>query len=229
MDVVIEYIPRFIDGTKITILLIVTSTLVCTLLGLGTAMMKLSHSQTMQRIGGFYTTIIRGIPDLVLMLLLYYGGQIGLNKLGEVTGLWDYIEINHFVAATLIIGFVLGAYMAETFRGAYLAIPAGQIEAGIACGMSGWLCFRRIIWPQLMRYALQSYHNNFLVLMKTTALASVIGLQEVVYMAYQAGRSTRMPFTFLFATLVIYLVLTIIADIGFQYLERKYNVGVRRS
>ena len=163
------------------------------------------------------------------MLLLFFGGQILLNQLGEATGLWGYIEINQFAAGVLTIGFIFGAYMTETFRGAFLAIPRGQIEAGIACGMNGSLIFRRIIWPQLVRFALPSFGNNWLVLLKTTALVSVLGLQELVYEAFTAGRSQRQLFTFMFVTLVIYLVLTAVSDAGLRWLDRKYSAGVRRA
>jgi histidine transport system permease protein/arginine/ornithine transport system permease protein len=169
------------------------------------------------------------VPELVLMLLLFYGGQQMLNDLGEATGWWDYLEINQFTAGVFTIGFIYGAYMTETFRGAYLAIPRGQIEAGIASGMSGPLVFGRIIWPQLVRYALPSFGNNWLVLLKTTALVSVLGLHELVWESFTAGRSTRQLFTFFFVTLMIYLVLTAVSDVGLRWLDRKYSVGVRRA
>ena len=163
------------------------------------------------------------------MLLLFYGGQQLLNDFGDATGWWGYLEINHFTAGVFTIGFIFGAYMTETFRGAYLAIPRGQIEAGIACGMSARTIFGRIVWPQLVRYALPSFGNNWLVLLKTTALVSVLGLHELVWESFTAGRSTRQLFTFFFVTLLIYLVLTAISDIGLRWLDRKYSVGVRRA
>lgn len=123
----------------------------------------------------------------------------------------------------------MGAYYTETFRGAYLSIPTGQIEAGIACGMSKPLIFRRIIWPQLVRYALPSFTNNWLVQMKTTALVSLIGLQDIVYNANAIGRKLREPFTFLFAALLFFLVMTAVSEIMLRYLERRYSAGVRRA
>ncbi len=176
-----------------------------------------------------YTTLVRGIPDLVLMLLLFYGGQQLLNDLGDATGWWGYLEIDQFTAGVFTIGFIYGAYMTETFRGAFLSIPNGQIEAGIACGMSPGMRFRRVVWPQLVRYALPSFGNNWLVLLKGTALVSVLGLHELVWEAFTAGRSTRQLFTFFFVVLMLYLVLTAISDAGLRYLERKYSAGVRRA
>lgn len=229
MDVLYEYRGLLWEGTIVTIELAIASVLLAVLLGLIGAMGKLSDNPFPRTVAGAYTTLIRGVPDLVLMLLLFYGGQQLVNDLGEVTGLWGYVEINQFMAGTLTIGFIFGAYMTETFRGAILAIPPGQIEAGIACGMSKFMLFRRITWPQMVRYALPSFRNNWLVLIKSTALVSVIGLQDVVYMAFTAGRSVRQLFTFMFAVLIIYLLLTALSEIGLRRLEIKYSAGVRKT
>ncbi len=229
METVIAYMPAILKGTWITIAVASCSVVIAVLLGLLGAWGKLADSKVANLFAGAYTTLIRGIPDLVLMLLLFYGGQTLLNELGEATGWWGYVEINHFTAGVFTIGFIFGAYMTETFRGAFLAIPRGQVEAGIACGMSGPLVFIRIIWPQLVRYALPSFFNNWLVLLKTTALVSVMGLHEVVWESFSAGRSTRQLFSFFFVTLVIYLVLTAVSDTGLRWLDRKYSVGIRRA
>jgi len=228
MESIWEYRILLLEGTFVTVELAVSSLLFSVLLGLIGASAKLSKNRTANRIAGYYTTLIRGVPDLVLMMLLFYGGQQIINDLGYATGLWDYVEINQFIAGVGSIGFVFGAYMTETFRGAILAIPRGQIEAGISCGMTGITVFRRIIWPQMMRHALPSFTNNWLVLIKATALVSVIGLHDLVWNASTAGRSVRKPFTFFFAVLLIYLVLTAISDVGLRWLDRRYSAGVRR-
>ena len=229
MDAVVAYLPAILKGTSITIAVAVCSVVLAVLLGLLGAWGKLARSRAANAATGAYTTLIRGVPDLVLMLLLFYGGQQLLNDLGAATKWWGYIEINHFTAAVFTIGFIYGAYMTETFRGAYLSIPRGEVEAGIACGMSGGLVFRRIVWPQLVRYALPGFGNNWLVLLKTTALVSVLGLHELVWESFTAGRSTRQLFTFFFVTLVIYLVLTAVSDIGLRWLDRRYSAGVRKA
>ena len=115
--------------------------------------------------------------------------------------------------------------MTETFRGAILAIPKGQLEAGYACGMTSKLVFLRITWPQMVRHALPSFSNNWLVLIKATALVSVIGLHDLVWNASMAGRSIREPFTFMMAVLIIYLIITAISDIGLRWLNRHYSSG----
>ena len=229
MDAVIAYFPAIMRGTWITIAVALCSVVLAVLLGLLGAWGKIATSRVANAVAGAYTTVIRGVPDLVLMLLLFYGGQQLLNDLGIATGWWGYVEINHFTAGVFTIGFIYGAYMTETFRGAYLSIPRGQVEAGIACGMSDALVFRRVIWPQLVRYALPGFGNNWLVLLKTTALVSVLGLHELVWESFTAGRSTRQLFTFFFVTLVIYLVLTAISDVGLRWLDRRYSAGVRRA
>jgi histidine transport system permease protein/arginine/ornithine transport system permease protein len=228
MDTVWAYRSLLFDGTVVTVQLAIGSLLLAVLLGLIGATAKLSTNRLWQRLAGLYTTLIRGVPDLVLMMLLFYGGQQMLNDFGEVTGWWDYLEINQFTAGVFSIGFVFGAYMTETFRGAILAIPRGQIEAGIACGMTNLKIFVRITWPQMVRYALPSFTNNWLVLVKATALVSVIGLHDLVWNASTAGRSVREPFTFMFAVLMIYLTLTAVSDVGLRWMERKYSAGVRK-
>ena len=229
MDSVWEYRMLLLEGTIVTVELAVGSLFFSVVLGLIGAMAKLSNSRVANRVAGSYTTLIRGVPDLVLMMLLFYGGQQVINDLGVLTGLWDYVEVNQFTAGVGSIGFVFGAYMTETFRGAILAIPRGQIEAGVSCGMTSLTVFRRITWPQMMRHALPSFTNNWLVLIKATALVSVIGLHDLVWNASTAGRSVRKPFTFFFAVLVIYLVLTAISDIGLRWLDRRYSAGERRG
>ncbi len=229
MDLIIEYSSAIMRGTGITISLAICALVVAVLMGLMGAGAKMSKSTLAYNIASSYTTLIRGVPDLVLMLIFYYGGQLLLNNLGEATGYWDYIEINTFVASFLTIGFILGAYMTETFRGAILAIPRGQIEAGVASGMTKVKIFTRIIWPQMVRLAMPGFTNNWLVLLKTTALVSVLGLEDLVYIAFTAGRSNRQIFTFMFAVLVIYLVLTALSDVGLRKLNRKYNVGIQRA
>ena len=227
MESIWEYRYLLLDGTVVTVQLAVGSLILSVVLGLAGASAKLASNPISNRLASAYTTLVRGVPDLVLMMLLFYGGQQIVNDLGTVTGWWDYLEIDQFIAGIGSIGFVFGAYMTETFRGAILAIPRGQIEAGISCGMTNLTIFRRITLPQMVRHALPSFTNNWLVLIKATALVSVIGLHDVVWNASTAGRSVREPFTFMFAVLLIYLALTAISDIGLRWLDRRYSAGVR--
>ena len=228
MESVWAYRGLLLEGTAVTVELALGSLILSVVLGLVGAGAKLSKNRIARGVATAYTTLVRGVPDLVLMMLVFYGGQQLVNDLGGATGWWDYVEINQFIAGTASIGFVFGAYMTETFRGAMLAIPRGQIEAGVSCGMTSLTIFRRITWPQMVRHALPSFSNNWFVLVKATALVSVIGLHDLVWNAFTAGRSVREPFTFMFAVLVIYLVLTAISDAGLRWIDRRYSAGGRR-
>ncbi|SIS88629.1 ABC transporter permease [Phaeovulum vinaykumarii] len=229
MDLILEYKAQLVAGTLMTIQLALVSLAIALVFGLLGAWAKLSGNRAAQRLAGAYTTVVRGVPDLVLILLVFFGGQVTINWIGYATGLWDYVEISKFIAGAATIGVIFGAYFTETFRGAIMAIPRGQIEAGISCGMPRQLIFRHIIWPQMVRYALPGFTNNWLVQLKTTALVSVIGLQDLVYNAFTAGRSTGQLFTFMAAAFVIYLVLTAISDLGLRALDRRYSRGVVRA
>ncbi|MCW4152717.1 ABC transporter permease [Halomonas sp. 18H] len=223
------YGPRLLEGALVTIELAVLSLILAVLLGLATASAKMSRNWVLHRLGTVYTTVIRGVPDLVLMMLLFFGGQIGINMFTD----WLYyqfdidifINVNEFVAGVCTIGLIFGAYMGETFRGAFLAVESGQIEAGRAYGMSHALVFRRIRFPQMMRHALPGLSNNWMVLLKTTALVSVIGLSDMVRVAAEASKATREPFTFMIIVAAIYLLIASVSEWGFARLQKRYDVG----
>lgn len=223
-ELLIEYGPMVLQGLWFTVSLSLASVLLAILFGIAGAALKLSKNGILSGIGRGYTTLIRGIPDLVLMLLVFFGGQTLLNDLGNVTGWWTYLEISPFLAGSFTIGFIFGAYMTETFRGAFLSIPVGQIEAAKAIGMSSRKFMIRIVWPQVVPLALPSFTNNWLVLLKTTALASILGLHDIMYNAHQAGRTSQEPFLFLLMAFCLYLALTMISDVGLRALGRRYAI-----
>lgn len=222
--IVQPFLPLILQGTLVTLAVGFCALFGAVIVGLLGLWGSSSESRLANRVVLYYTTIVRGIPDLVLMLLLYYGGQTFLNQIGDSTGLWGYIEISSFAAGVGTISFIFGAYMTETFRGAALSIPRGQIEAGLACGLSQRRLFTRIIWPQLLRYALPGIGNNWQVLMKTTALVSVIGLQDLVFNSFQAGRSTHHMFIFMGLTFIVYLLITIVSGFLISVLEKSYGL-----
>lgn len=222
------YLPFILKGMKLTVMVAVGSLALSVVLGMLGAAGKLSHSVIANAAAGVYTTIIRGVPDLVLMLLIFFGGQIAINSLSDAMG-WGYIDIDPFTAGMLTIGFIFGAYMTETFRGAILAVPRGEIEAGLAYGMTETQAFLRITLPQMTRHALPGFGNNWLVLVKATALVSVIGLHDMVYNAGQAGGSTRKPFTFYFVVALLYLVITASSEVFLRWAARRASVGVRKA
>ncbi|MDJ0916071.1 MAG: ABC transporter permease [Desulfobacterales bacterium] len=228
MSEVIAYFPLIMKGMLLTVEVAVLSLLIAILLGMIGALAKLSKSRIAKSIAGTYTTVIRGIPDLVLMTLIFFGGQILVNDIGEKLG-WDYIDVNPFIAGVLTIGFIFGAYFAESFRGGILAVSRGEIEAGYAFGMKPQQVFFRITLPAMVRHALPGFGNNWLVMVKTTALVSVIGLQDMVYNAGLAGGSTRKPFTFYCVVAFLFLVITGVSDVGLRWLDKRYSVGVRKA
>jgi arginine/ornithine transport system permease protein len=221
------YLPFILQGFLLTLEVALLSLLVAMVLGLMGALAKLSASRAARTLATIYTTIIRGIPDLVLMTLIFFGGQMLINRAGDSLG-WDYIDVDPFISGVITIGFIFGAYMTETFRGAILAVPRGEIEAAHAFGMSSWKVFSRITLPASVRHALPGFGNNWLVLAKTTALVSVIGLQDMVYNAGQAGGATREPFTFYFIVALLFLVITTVSEVLLNRLNRRYSAGVRR-
>src|SRR5210317_1164848 len=228
MFLIIDYLPLILKGMLLTVEVALLSLFIAVVLGMIGALAKLSRSRIPQSLAGIYTTIIRGIPDLVLMTLIFFGGQILVNNIGEKMG-WEYIDVSPFMAGVLTIGFIFGAYMTESFRGGILAVSHGEIEAGYAFGMNPVQVFIRITLPAMVRHALPSFGNNWLVLTKTTALISVIGLQDMVYNAGLAGGSTRKPFTFFCVVAFLFLIITGVSDVGVRWMDRRYSVGVRKS
>ena len=224
-----SYFLAILNGAVLTVGVSLAALLVSIVLGLLGAGAKLSGRPVLVGLATVYTTVIRGIPDLVLMLLVFYGGTIGLNNLLEWMGSESTVDINPFAAGVLTIGFIYGAYMTETFRGAILSIPKGQAEAAWAFGMGRTQTFLRITAPQMVRYALPGFTNNWLVLIKATALVSLIGLQEMTYIAKQASAATRSPFTFLLFAAALFLIYTAVSLYVLRKLNARYSLGTKRG
>ena len=228
------YGPQIFAGTITTVELSVLSLIVSFVLGLIGASAKLSKSRFLSGLATLYTTIIRGVPDLVLMLLIFYSLQIWLNDatdyLDNIQSRFDFeVSLDPFTSGVITLGFIYGAYFTETFRGAFLAVPRGQLEAARAFGMTPMLVFRRILFPQMMRYALPGLANNWQVILKATALVSLIGLTDVIKAAQNAGGGTFRTFYFMSIAGLVYLFLTTVSNGVLLLLERKYAVGVRRA
>ena len=223
------YYLSILQGSALTVGVSLSALLVSIVLGLLGAAAKLSGRPVLVALATLYTTLIRGIPELVLMLLVFYGGTMGLNHLLELLGSEDSVDINPFVAGVLTIGFIYGAFMTVTFRGAILSIPKGQAEAAWAFGMSRLQTFVRITAPQMVRYALPSFTNNWLVLIKATALVSLIGLQEMTYLAKQASAATRSPFAFFLFTAALFLIYTSVSLYALRRLNARFSLGTKRG
>ncbi len=223
----VNYLPAVFAGALTTLAVALVSLLIAIVLGLAGAMARLSRVRALRVAATAYTTVVRGVPDLVLMLLVYYGGQRLLNAALEHWADGAYLDVDPFVAGTLTIGFVYGAYLGETFRGAVLAVPAGQAEAARAYGMTGPQVWRRVLGPLMLRHALPALSNNWLVMLKSTAIISVIGLPDLMQRAGLAAGATREPFFFYGVAAAVYLLFTGVSEWGLRSLQSRLGIGAR--
>lgn len=217
-----------LDGAKLTVLVGLCAMGIAMLLGLVGAWGKLARSRGANLVAGVYTTVVRGVPELVLILLVYYGAPTLIQDLCAATGREVYIDLNPFAAGVCTIGFIYGAFSTEVFRGAFLAVDKGQVEAARSVGMGRVLCFRRVLLPQMWRFALPGLGNVWMVLIKATALISVIQLPELMRNSDIAARATRLPFTCYFLASLIYLAITIFSLVAQQKMEKWASKGVRK-
>lgn len=220
--------PQILQGTLATIKLALCSLSIAVLAGLLGASAKLSSNRLLQTLATVYTTVIRSMPDLVIMLLLFFSLQMLLNRTTDWLDVGQ-IDIDPFLAGVVTLSFIYGAYFTETFRGAFQAVPAGQLEAARAYGMSRAGTFRKVLFPQMLRHALPGIGNNWQVLIKSTALVSIIGLTDVIKATQDAGKGSMQFFYFTLVGGLIYLALTTISNGALLWLERRYSMGVRKA
>ncbi|CAI1178672.1 ABC transporter permease [Serratia grimesii] len=225
---VVEYLPLLVQGAALSLCVMLVSLAVALALGLINAVIKLFGPRWLRWVSTGYTTLVRGIPELVIMLLLFFGGEMLVNGALGLLGLGP-LHFNTFISGVLAIGFVFGAYYTETFRGAFLTVERGQLEAAMAYGMSPGQVFRRVLLPQMLSFAIPGINNNWLGLMKASALVSILGLEDMVWLAEQAGRATQKPFLFYFLVALIYMVITAISSWGFSRLSRRYALASSNS
>ncbi|AVH44985.1 ABC transporter permease subunit [Agrobacterium tumefaciens] len=222
-----EFSVSILAAGSTTLLLALSSLVLATVIGLAAAFAKLSENRFLRRTAAVYTFVIRGIPDLVWMLLIFYSLPSLLNQTAGALG-WDIrFEFPPIGAAIGTLGLIFGAYMTETFRMALLNIPKGQVEAALAYGLPKSAIFLRIILPQLTRLALPGFTNNWLVLAKATALASLIGLHDVMFRAKGAAEATSKPFTFFLVAAAFYLTLTVCSMIVLSIVAKRTSLGLK--
>lgn len=221
--------PQLLAGTWMTLQLAFAAVSVGLVLGLLGATAKSSRHLSLRLAGEAYTTIVRGVPELLVVLIVYFGSAKALTGLMTLLGFDLYVELDPFAAGTLALGLTFGAYATEVFRGALQTIPKGQVEAAQSLGIGRWHCFYRIVLPQLWRVALPGLGNLFMVLLKDTALISVVGLDELMRKAQIGVGFTREPFTFYAVAAMIYLALTVVTGGGLMALEHHANRGYRRA
>ncbi|WFU11981.1 ABC transporter permease subunit (plasmid) [Rhizobium sp. CB3090] len=211
-------------GAASTIAISAGAFLIGLVLGTAGALGKLSGNRPLRLLLDLYTTAIRAIPELILIVGLYYAGMDGLNRLLTAVNLPTF-EMNGFAVAVAVLGFVQGAYMTEVLRGAILAIPVGQIEAAKAFGMGPMLRFRRVVLPALLPNALPGLANLWMSITKDSALVAVVGYQELALATRLAGASTKHYFIFFLASALLYLALTLASNVVFNLIERRLRRG----
>jgi len=196
------------------------------LIGIVGALGKLYGSRSTRVVLAGYTTLVRAVPELILILILYYAGSTALNTILDRLGLGAF-AINGFLAAVFVLGFVQGAYSTEVLRGAIQAIPLGQIEAARAYGMSPFLEFRRVTLPAMLPFALPGLANLWLIVTKDTALIAVVGYTELALATRQAAGNTKMYMTFYLFSGALYLILSLSSQRIFVWLEKRVRRGQR--
>jgi polar amino acid transport system permease protein len=222
------FADQLLLGAWMTVKLAFGALSVGLILGLLGAVAKLSASVPLRVLGDIYTTVIRGLPELLVVLIIYFGSAGLLTTVAGWFGHAEFVELSPYAAGVTALGLTFGAYATEIFRGAIQAIPKGQIEAARAFGMGRALTFRRIVLPQVWRIALPGLGNLFLVLLKDTSLVSVIGLEELMRKSTIAVGFTREPFTFYLAAAFLYLLMTIVTMVALRQAERTASRGVPR-
>jgi His/Glu/Gln/Arg/opine family amino acid ABC transporter permease subunit len=225
MDSAWSYVPNVLGGAKLTLVLAIGGLLLSCIFGFLSAAARLSGVVLFEKVAAIYVGVIRGIPELVLMLLVFFGGQMLLNDLADLTGLWEYIDVDALSSAIFSIGFIFGAYMSEAFRGAYLAIPRGQLDAAKSLGLGRVTYLRLIVFPQFVIHVLPAFRNNWLVILKTTAFASVVGVHDLVWRAKGAASATHNPFYFLTLAALVYLLFTILSERLFSHIQNRIQRG----
>ncbi|MCS5591522.1 MAG: ABC transporter permease [Gammaproteobacteria bacterium] len=221
---------EMLKGALMTVLVSVSAMTIGLIVSVFGTMSKMSSNKLVRGIGNTYTTIVRGIPELLVIYLLYFGlnnAVMGIAK--SVFGYNQYIELPVFFVAAIAVGLISGAYSTEVIRGAFLAVPKGQIEAAKSVGMSRFLIFHRVLVPQVLRYALPGLGNVWQLTLKDTALIMVTGLVEIMRQAHIGAGSTHEPFVFYTTAAFLYLILTTVSSQALNGAESWANKGVRRA
>jgi His/Glu/Gln/Arg/opine family amino acid ABC transporter permease subunit len=218
MQTVNEYLPLLLQGLRMTIVLAVCTLVVGLILGMLLALAKLSRHRWLSGPVYAVTNFLRGIPEYLILLVIFFGGTQALGRWG--------VEVSPFAAGLTALSLVFGAYASETFRAAFQSVPKGQIEAGRAYGFSGWQCFWLIQLPQIWKVAIPGLGNLWQGAVKDTALVSIVGLDDLMRKANQAAQATREPFTFYFAASLMFLAITLVSMAVIAWLERRASRGV---
>tara|TARA_Y100000996_G_C22353943_1_gene574018 strand:- start:18 stop:710 length:693 start_codon:yes stop_codon:yes gene_type:complete len=212
-------------ATLMTLAVSITAMLIGFVFALIFTPLKLSKNKFLNLIANFYTTVIRGVPELLVIYLFFFGGSSAIMFVASIFGYNDYIEINAFLTGAFSIGIISGAYSTEVFRGAIQSIDKGQFEASNVLGFNKVTSFFKIILPQMLRLSIPNLSNVWQITLKDTSLISVTGLVEIMRQSYIAAGSTRDPLLFYTVAAVLYLMLTFLSMKFINKMEIKYNRG----
>ncbi|MDB6048558.1 MAG: Amino acid transporter inner rane protein [Pseudomonas sp.] len=212
-----------------TLLLTLAALLIGALIGGVIAAAKLSRRRIFRGLGDLYSILFRGIPELLVIYLFYFGGATVVSAVGHWFGADGYIDVPPFLVGAIAVGLISASYQAEVYRGAFIAVPKGELEAALAIGMSKAMRARRVLIPQIMRYALPGLGNVLQMSLKDSALISVIGLVELMRASQVAAGSTRQYFTFYIVGGALYLILTGLSGRIFNIAEARVRRTQRRS
>ena len=212
-------------ATIMTIAVSITAMLIGFLFALIFTPLKLSKSKFLNLIGNCYTTVIRGVPELLVIYLFFFGGSGAVMYVASIFGYNEYIEINAFITGSFAIGIISGAYSTEVFRGAIQSIDKGQFEASKVLGLKKPIHFFKVIMPQMLRLAIPNLSNVWQITLKDTSLISVTGLVEIMRQSYIAAGSTRDPLFFYSFAAFLYLLLTYLSMKLINRLEVRYSRG----
>ena len=208
-----------------TIAVSITAMLIGMLFSIIFTPLKLSKNKIFNFISNFYTTVVRGVPELLVIYLFFFGGSGAIMFVASMFGYNEYIEINAFITGSFSIGVISGAYSTEVFRGAIQSIDKGQFEACKVLGLRKYVYFFKVIMPQMLRLAIPNLSNVWQITLKDTSLISVTGLVEIMRQSYIAAGSTRDPLFFYSFAALLYLVLTFFSMKILNKLEKNYNRG----
>lgn len=219
------WLDELASGALVTISLALATLPFGLLLGLAVALIKRSDSRVLRGFGTVYTTVFRGVPELLTLYIVYFGLQLGMRKLWTGLGLPGTVEMPAFVAGMIALGLVLAAFSCEVWIGALNSIHKGQREGAYALGLNKAQTFRLVVFPQLIRVALPGLGNNWMVLLKETSLISVIALPDLMFWTGRANVVTKEPFLFFGVACLIYLAFSLVSAGGIEALERRANRG----
>ena len=212
-------------ATLMTVAVSITAMVIGFIFALIFTPLKLSKNKIFNLISNFYTTVIRGVPELLVIYLFFFGGSSTIMFVASIFGYNDYIEINAFLTGAFSIGIISGAYSTEVFRGAIQSIDKGQFEASNVLGLNKVQRFNKIILPQMLRLSIPNLSNVWQITLKDTSLISVTGLVEIMRQSYIAAGSTRDPLLFYTVAAFLYLILTFLSMKIINKMEIKYNKG----